>query len=121
MPPRPRPVLCLGNSVRALSRQAKRHEFMFDEATASLAQIDDEGAAVCCVEEEDAARVVVGRLVPPIIFRCTGCDYPSASRRASSSSVSASMNSSRSPSKISGSRLRVRLTRWSVTRFSRKL
>ena len=26
-----------------------------------LARIDDEGAAVCCVEEEDAARGLVGR------------------------------------------------------------
>ena len=68
MPRRPWPVLCLGNSVRALSRQAKRHEFMFDEATASLARIDDEGAAVGCVEEEDAARGVSWRPGRPTIF-----------------------------------------------------
>ena len=55
MPRRPWPVLCLGNSVR-----------VFDEATASLARIDDEGAAVCCVEEEDAARGVVDRRDPTI-------------------------------------------------------
>ena len=52
--------------MRALSRQAKRHEFMFGEATASVARIDDEGAAVCCVEEEDAARGVVSRRDPTI-------------------------------------------------------
>jgi len=41
---------------------------MFDEATASLARIDDEGAAVGCVEEEDAARGVSWRPGRPTIF-----------------------------------------------------
>jgi len=66
-PPRPWPVLCLGNSVR-----------VFDEATfPDGAQIDDEGAAVCCVEEEDAAGGVGGPARPHDYFR-VGAQAPSA-------------------------------------------